>query len=102
MTTEKKTKVVNWLKAAGVRAIKTFAQSLVAYIGVATAFSEVNWASALSTAGIAALLSLLMSIAGLPELNDKPIKDVEFDPAYDEANQDDEALDDNINYPDGN
>lgn len=101
MTAEKKTRVINWLKAAGIRAIKTFAQSLVAYISVATAFSEVNWAGALSTAGIAALLSLLMSITGLPELNDKPIKDVEFDPAYDEVNQDDESFDDNINYPDG-
>lgn len=96
MTTEKKTKLLNWLKAAGIRAIKTFAQSLVAYIGVATAFSEVNWASALSTAGIAALLSMLMSINGLPELNDRSIKDVEFDPAYDEVNQDDKSSDDDI------
>lgn len=96
MKAEKKTKLVNWLKAAGIRAIKTFAQSLVAYIGVATAFSEINWAGALSTAGIAALLSLLMSINGLPELNDKPIKDVEFDPAYDEVNEDESASDDNI------
>ena len=101
MTAEKKTKLINWIKAAGIRAVKTFAQSLVAYIGVATAFSEVNWKSALSTAGIAALLSLLMSINGLPELNDRSIKDVEFDPAYDEVNQDDESFDDNINYPDG-
>lgn len=82
MPAEKKTKLLSWLKAAGIRAIKTFAQSLVAYIGVATAFSEVNWAGALSTAGIAALLSLLMSIKGLPELSDEPYKDVEFDPAY--------------------
>lgn len=96
MTTEKKTKLLNWLKAAGIRAIKTFAQSLVAYIGVATAFSEVNWAGALSTAGIAALLSLLMSINGLPELNDKSDNDVEFDHAYDEVNQDDESSDDDI------
>lgn len=96
MTTAKKTKFVNWLKAAGIRAMKTFAQSLVAYIGVATAFSEVNWADALSTAGVAALLSLLMSINGLPELSDKPIKDVEFDPAYDEVNQDDNSSDDDI------
>lgn len=96
MTKEKKTKVVNWLKAAGIRATKTFAQSLVAYIGVATAFSEVNWARALSTAGLAALLSLLMSISGLPELNDEPIKEVEFDPAYDEVNQNESSSDDDI------
>ena len=101
MTIEKKTKLVNWLKAAGIRAIKTFAQSLVAYIGVATAFSEVNWAGALSTAGIAALLSLLMSINGLPELNDTPTNDIEFDPAYSEVNQADSSSDDDINYPDG-
>lgn len=96
MLAEKKTKLLNWLKAAGIRAIKTFAQSLVAYIGVATAFSEVNWARALSTAGLAALLSLLMSISGLPELNDEPIKEVEFDPAYDEVNQNESSSDDDI------
>lgn len=100
MTAEKKTKLLNWLKAAGIRAVKTFAQSLIAYIGVATAFSEVNWAGALSTAGIAALLSLLMSIKGLPELNDDPSKDTEFDSAYDEANHGDKSADD-INHPDG-
>lgn len=57
-----------WIKAAGVRAIKTFAQTLVAMIGTSIAITEVNWPTVLSTAGLAAILSILTSVAGLPEL----------------------------------
>lgn len=59
-----------WWEAAVVRALKTFAQSLVAIIGTATAFDAMEWRYALSTAGIAALLSLLTSLAGLPEVDE--------------------------------
>lgn len=64
----KKTK---WLKAAGIRAIKTFAQAAVATIGTTALISDVNWAIVFSTAGLAAVLSLLTSVAGLPELDQK-------------------------------
>ena len=64
----KKTK---WIKAAGIRAIKTFAQAAVATIGTTALISEVNWPVVFSTAGLAAVLSLLTSVAGLPELEQK-------------------------------
>lgn len=60
-----------WWKAAGVRAIKTFAQSAIAAIGTTALISEVNWAIVFSTAGLATVLSLLTSVAGLPELEKK-------------------------------
>ena len=57
-----------WIKAAGVRAIKTVAQTAVATIGTATVMGEVNWAMIGSAALLAGVLSLLTSVAGLPEL----------------------------------
>lgn len=57
-----------WWKAAIIRAIKTFAQSSLAAIGTETAFNMVNWGSVFSIAGLAAVLSMLMSLAGLPEV----------------------------------
>ena len=65
------TKTKNWLKAALVRAIKTIAQTAVAMIGTATVFSEVNWLMILSGSLLAGLLSILTSIAGLPEVEAK-------------------------------
>lgn len=61
-------KFKNWLKAAGVRAIKTVAQTAVATIGTATVLGEVNWIAVGSAAVLAGLLSLLTSAGGLPEL----------------------------------
>ena len=58
----------NWLKAAGVRAIKTVAQTAVATIGTSVAMGEVNWVMVLSASVLAGLLSLLTSVAGLPEV----------------------------------
>lgn len=58
----------NWWKAAGIRAIKTVAQAAVAAIGTTALFSEVSWAVVGSTALLAGVLSLLTSIAGLPEV----------------------------------
>ena len=65
------TKTKIWLKAAGVRAIKTVAQTAVAMIGTATVFSDVNWLMILSGSLLAGLLSVLTSVAGLPEVEVK-------------------------------
>lgn len=60
-----------WFKAAGVRAIKTVAQTAVATIGTAVALGDVNWVMVASAAALAGVLSLLTSIAGLPEIQNK-------------------------------
>ena len=56
-----------WWKAAGVRAIKTVCQTAVATIGTAAVLSEINWVAVGSAAVLAGLLSLLTSVAGIPE-----------------------------------
>lgn len=65
-----KTKWKLWLKAAGVRAVKTVAQTAVATIGASAVLSEVDWLVVASASALAGVLSLLTSIAGLPELPD--------------------------------
>lgn len=57
-----------WLKAAGVRAVKTVAQTAVATIGASAVISEVDWIIVVSAAMLAGVVSLLTSIAGLPEV----------------------------------
>lgn len=64
-----KVKFGTWIKAAGVRAIKTVAQTAVSTIGVAAVMGEVNWIMVGSAALLAGILSLLTSVAGLPELH---------------------------------
>ena len=62
----------SWLKAAGIRAIKTIAQTAIATIGTSAILAEVNWAVVGSAALLAGILSLLTSVAGLPEVESNP------------------------------
>ena len=61
---------INWFKAAGIRAIKTFAQSMIGGIAIGAAMSEVSWSYVVSVAAVAAILSMLTSVAGLPEVEE--------------------------------
>lgn len=60
----------NWLKCAGVRAIKTVAQTAVSLVGVGAVMSDVDWAMVGSASLLAGILSLLTSVAGLPEIKE--------------------------------
>lgn len=61
----------SWLKAAGVRAVKTVAQTAVATIGTSAFLSQVDWRMVISAALLSGVLSLLTSVAGLPEVEDE-------------------------------
>lgn len=61
-------KLRKWLKAAGIRALKTFAQTAASLVTVGALLSEVNWVIVLSSATVAAIYSILTSIAGIPEV----------------------------------
>ena len=63
-----KNKTAKWFHAAGIRALKTFAQTAIAMLGTSMLLSEVDWLSLLSASVLSGLLSLLTSVVGLPEL----------------------------------
>ena len=65
-----KKKIIKWIKAAGIRAIKTMAQTAIATIGSAAVISSVDWKVTVSTTALAGVLSLLTSVAGLPEVKE--------------------------------
>jgi len=72
-----KTNFKLWLKCASIRALKTICQTAIATIGTAAAFSEVNWLLVGSTSLLAGILSLLTSIAGIPEVELKNEEETE-------------------------
>ncbi len=65
-----KNNFVKWIKAAGVRAVKTVAQTAIALIPVGVSIEEVGWLAVIGTAALAGIVSLLTSIAGLPEVKE--------------------------------
>ncbi len=67
----KKRDWIEWIKRAGIRAVKTVAQAAIAGIGTAMAMGAVDWRYVASTSVLAGILSMLTSVAGLPELGDK-------------------------------
>lgn len=63
-----KANIKTWIKAAGIRAVKTIAQTAVATIGTSAVLGDVNWVAVVSASVLAGVLSLLTSVAGLPEV----------------------------------
>ena len=68
-----------WLRAAAIRAVKTFCQTALSMLTVGQAFIEVNWVNVISVSGVAAVISILTSVAGLPEVDDVQIYDLTHD-----------------------
>ena len=64
---------IEWFKKAGVRALKTVAQSAIATIGTSALISSIDWKVVVSAAIVSGLLSLLTSVAGLPEVNNSNV-----------------------------
>ena len=68
-------KFKKWIAAAGIRALKTFAQTAASLVTVGAVISDINWGIVFSSAGVAAIYSLLTSIGGLPEIKEKEEKE---------------------------
>ncbi len=67
---KKQKKAIKWLKAAGVRAVKTFAQTAASLVTVGALISDVDWPMVLSASAVAFIYSILTSLAGLPEVKE--------------------------------
>lgn len=66
-------KIGKWAKAAGIRAVRTFAEAALAYIGTgAVVLGDVNWTAALSAGVLGAVMAILLALAGLPEVKAEP------------------------------
>ncbi len=65
-----KTNTKKWAKSAAIRAVKTFAQTAISMVTIGQAFIDINWVNVLSVSGVAAVISLLTSLAGLPEVEE--------------------------------
>ena len=68
-----------WIRCAGIRAVKTFCQTALSMLTVGQAFIEINWVNVLSVSGVAAVISVLTSVAGLPEVDEVQIYDLTHD-----------------------
>lgn len=79
-----------WWKAAGVRALKTFCQTAVSMLTVGQAFIDIDWKNVLSVSGVAAVISLLTSIAGIPEVDFLMAQQEEAEEIDEEASEDPE------------
>lgn len=67
-----------WAKAAGIRAVRTFAESMLAYIGTgALVLGDVNWLAALSAGAFGAVTAILLALSGLPEVETHPPENIE-------------------------
>ena len=75
-----------WAKAAGIRALRTFGEAALAYIGTgAIVLGDVNWIGVLSAGALGAITSVLLALAGLPEVEKEDITVVEYPPDEDQA-----------------
>ena len=68
-----------WLRAAAIRAVKTFCQTALSMLTVGQAFIEGNWVNVISVSGVAAVISVLTAVAGLPEVDEVQIYDLTHD-----------------------
>ena len=69
----KKIKWIIWAKAAGIRAVKTMAQTAIATIGTSAVIADIDWKLVVSASAVAGILSVLTSVAGLPEVDDTKV-----------------------------
>ena len=88
----------SWIKSAGIRALKTFAQTFLATIGTGAAvLGDVNWVMVLSSAALAAILSVVTSVAGLPEV--KPQEEAKTEETTSEEPEKVEEVEESANEP---
>lgn len=81
---------MNWIKAAAIRAAKTVAQTAIATIGTTAMITEVNWLVVLSASALAGVLSLLTSLAGLPEVENAGSTETDNGKHYKDENETEE------------
>lgn len=87
-----KTYWINWAEAAGIRAVKTFAEAMLGFVGVSgIAIGDIDWAMALGVSAAATVASVLMSVVGLPEVSVDEDGDLVIDGNADEATSEETA-----------